>query len=262
MLKSRAIELSKKSIEAKTAFQLFIKEKEKIFSERGVNVVFHYMNPNVYNQHHPVARHKTNDPLLPPYPKFREVAHLQNGAGHYVFVNLYMVSLGHVVVSSDDPKACQEDELNQKDFNGLSQVIRGFNRKGIAFYNYGLESGCSQYHKHFQFAPLTYNPVFDLMIKGYPLKYQYFTSKLTNDEPIDIARAYEALVKKANWKGSYNFLISNGYAALVPRRKATHKCGLNVNSLGVAGHFYVWENKDQWERNHPLTILEDLCVPI
>lgn len=260
MLGKQALEHSIQCIKAKTAYMLFLEGKEKVFSERGVNVVYHFYDPSIYTQHNPVARHKKNDPLLPPYPKYREIAHLQNGAGHYVFVNINMVTLGHVVVSSDDPNACQEDPLNEKDFHAFSQVIRGFDRKGIAFFNHGLESGCSQYHKHFQFAPLTYNPVFDLMAKGFPLKYQYFTHFLKDDRPIDIACAYNDLVKRANPKGSYNFLISNGVAVLVPRKKATHSCGLNVNSLGVAGHFYAWEKDDQWERDHPLTILEDLCI--
>lgn len=249
---------------AKTAYMLFVPSKEKIIKRNGLEFVLHFFDTNIYTQHHPIEDHSkegTKDPLLPPYPLHRQVKHLQNGAAHYAFINLYMVEKGHVVISSEAPKARQGDPLEMCDFHALSQCIQGYGRKGVAYYNSGVDSGCSQMHKHMQFAPLPRSPLMEAMIDHYPLPYKYYVTKLENDEPIGIKNAYNRLMKESSYNGSYNFVVIDGHAAIVPRIRGTHKCGININSLGVAGHFFIWDKDEEMVSKDPLKIISDLCIP-
>ena len=260
MLK-HALYCARESLKAKTSFMLFLENKTKVVNDEGYNIVFHYFDTKNYIHHDGVEVHKENDPLLPPYPKFRQVAHIRNGADHYAFINLYQTSLGHVVISSADPLAKQIEPLNKQDCSALSQVIRGYERKGIAYFNFGLESGCSQMHKHMQFTTLQYNPLFKAMCNNANLGIKYYSLKLRDDSPNEIYDGYNELLKKAHWDKSYNFVISEGYACLVPRRFSVHPYGLSLNSLGVSGHYFVWEGKSEKAEKEPLKVLRDLCVP-
>lgn len=260
-LVTKAINCANKALKSRTAFMLFLKDKERTTKGSNYECVFHYFDTSVYKRNNPYPKRKS-DPLLPPYPENIQVQHLLGGADHYVFINLFMVELGHVVISSANPLHKQGDDLNEKDCSALSQVIRGFNRKGIAYYNSGWESGCSQPHKHMQFAPLLNNPMFNLMKNKEKLPYKYYTVELGDDSPSHIYRAYKDLKNQANHNGSYNFIISNGSAVLVPRRKAYHPLGVNLNSLGVSGHFFLYEDSNPLILKKPLQILTDLCIKI
>ena len=260
-LLKRALECTKGSIDAKTAWFLFLDGKDKLVTQDGLSVWIHYFNTKYYTHHEPIASHKTNDPLLPPYPKNREVAKLVNGADHYLFINRGMVCPGHTIISSASPKAIQGDPLNMQDCHALEQVVTGYKNKGIAYYNSGVMSGCSQMHKHMQFAPWTDSPLFEAMKKGADLPWRYVKAELKEIRAEDIMKAYTELKRKMNWDQSYNFVMSDGVIALVPRRQANHPWGVNINSLGVAGHFFIWEHSDKIIEQQPIQVLKDLCVP-
>lgn len=257
----RALECARKSLIARTAFNLFLQDKEKTVRDGGHDFTFHYFDTSVYDRRHPYPA-RASDPLLPPYPAHTHVARLTGGADHHVFINLFMVAPGHVVISSADPSHAQGDDLNGRDCAALSQVIRGFGRRGIAYYNSGWASGCSQPHKHMQFAPLLRNPLFSAMRSGARLPFRYFAAELGDDSPAHIERAYCDLMARARHCGAYNFMIADGAAVLVPRRRAAHELGISVNSLGVAGHFFLFEDSSPRIERMPLRILTDLCVEV
>ena len=261
-LLEKALEKSKGSIEAKTAWYLFLEGKDKVITQDNLSVMVHYFNTKYYTHHAPIASHKTNDPLLPPYPKNREVARLLNGADHYLVINRGMVCPAHVIISSGSPRAIQGDPINMQDCCALEQVIKGYNGKGIAYYNAGVMSGCSQMHKHMQFVTWTYNPLFNEMKKGTRLPWRYVRMELKDLTANDIMKAYTELMSKMNWNGSYNFVLCDGVMALVPRREANHPWGVNLNSLGVSGHFFIWEHSNKIIEQQPIQVLKDLCVPI
>jgi ATP adenylyltransferase/5',5'''-P-1,P-4-tetraphosphate phosphorylase II len=203
----------------------------------------------------------TNDPLLPPYAKHVEVAHLSEGADHYVFVNIGQVVRGHVVVSSANPKAIQGDDLDMSDCHALAQVVTGFDQRGLAYYNAGIESGCSQMHKHMQFAPVLNNPFFKVMRAGERLPWRYFKAELADITPNEIRKAYEDLKSRMRHNGSYNVLLGKGTLALVPRRRANHTWGISINSLGVAGHFFIWEHSSKNIETWLIQVLKDVYLP-
>jgi ATP adenylyltransferase/5',5'''-P-1,P-4-tetraphosphate phosphorylase II len=258
----RALECSRGAIDFKTAYRLFLPETRELVVGQGLSVVFHYFDPSVYTHHPPIETHTTNDPLLPPYPPHIEVAHLLDGADHYVFVNRGMIVPGHVVISHASPRAIQGDDLDISDCHAMAQVLRGCDYQGIAYYNAGRESGCSQMHKHMQFAPLTDNPLFEAMRKGVPLPWRYCAANLRAVTADELLGAYRRLRQSINHDGSYNVVVSNGAMAVVPRRRAGHLWGVNVNSLGVSGHFFLWKTSDRIIEQRPLQILRDLCVPV
>lgn len=309
MLK-KALKCGRESLKAGTSFMLFQKSKEKIVLDEGFHFCIHYFDEEHYVHHKGVQKHESShEPLLPPYPQHCLVSHLtENSANHYCFINLYQTSLGHIVISCANPSSKQTENLNKSDCSALSQVIRGYERTGIAYFNYGLESGCSQMHKHMQYTTLKYNPIFDEMKrvvsssqnsfndnnKNEKIKYdahkdknylnsklgiKFYGLKLFDDSPISIFDSYNRLLEqfhfcceeegKINGQSSnnsslsYNFVISEGYAVLVPRRLSVHpKLRVSLNSLGVSGHYFLWEGYDKEIIKNPIKVLRDLCVPI
>lgn len=271
MLGKKAIECARNCLRVKTAFRLTVPEKDQIVLNRNIPFIFHYYNYDHYKHHKRVEKHETNDPLLPPYPQYREVLHIQqNKANHYVFVNILMVALGHVVISSANPKSIQGEPLNFSDCSALSQVIEGFHNQGIAYYNCGVNSGCSQMHKHVQFVPFVNNPLFSAItkpsntsnvLKNYDFDFQNYSISLNTYSPQEILNAYNKLINKSNWHGDYNFLITNKKAMLIPRKCANDPIyDVNISSLNLAGHFFLWETDSHNILNKALKIIHDTCV--
>jgi ATP adenylyltransferase/5',5'''-P-1,P-4-tetraphosphate phosphorylase II len=260
-LLARAIACSEACLKSGNAFRLFLPNQKRVVDQSLVFII-HYFNKTLYPRHAPIARHTTRDPLLPPYPPDVEIAHLQNGADHYAFVNRGMIVPGHIVVSSADHRATQDEHLNLKDCSAFAQVLKGYGNKGIAYFNRGVQSGCSQMHKHLQCAPLTDNPLFDAMRLKRHLPWKYFSMELYDIQANDILKVYQEGLQKLKHNGSYNVIISRGVMAIVPRRKADHPCGVSANSLGVSGHLFAWEGENLFAEEHPAQLLTDLCVPI
>jgi len=65
---------------------------------------------------------------------------------------------GHIVVSAHDRQNVQEKPLCKYDFVDIENLINSFGT-GAAYYTSGLESGCTQLHKHLQFTPLPEMPL-------------------------------------------------------------------------------------------------------
>ena len=271
MIGKKAIQCAKNCLNVKTAFRLTRPEKDMIVINDNIPFVYHFYNYDNYKHHKRVERHKTNDPLLPPYPQYREVIHLQqNEANHYVFVNILMVALGHVVISSASPKSIQGEPLNLSDCSALSQVIRGFDEKGVAYYNCGVNSGCSQMHKHVQFVPFTNNPLLSAITKdsnmssvlrNYKFNFRNYSISLKNYSPQEILNGYNKLINNSKWKGDYNFLIANKKAMLIPRKCANDPIyDVNISSLNLAGHFFIWETDNAEIPQNTLKIVHDTCI--
>lgn len=302
----RALKCGRESLKAGTSFMLFQKSSGKVVLDEGFHFCIHYFDETHYVHHNGVQKHeKSSEPLLPPYPPHCFVSHLtENKADHYCFINLYQTSLGHIVISCASPSSKQTDNLNISDCSALSQVIRGYNRTGIAYFNFGLESGCSQMHKHMQYTTLKYNPIFNEMKrvvsdsknlindnnknekiklsdnKSYlnsRLGIKFYGLKLPDDTPISIFDSYNRLLEQFNLcceeegklngqkqkkQLSYNFVISEDYAVLVPRRLSVHPTlRVSLNSLGVSGHYFLWEGFDKEIVKNPIKVLRDLCIP-
>ena len=171
-----------------------------------------------------------------------------------------MMCPGHVVISADSVEQIQRDPLNLSDFHALKHVIEGFNGIGIGYYNSGPQAGCSQMHKHLQFAPLTDNPVLDKMLAGAELPFKYFRQELASYNAHVMLTAYEALMKMLETE-CYNVIVSQKVMIIVPRRQMGNKTGIVVNALGFSGHFLTWDYNVEEIAKEPMQVLIDAGVP-
>lgn len=261
-LKEYIFSCAKNSLRLGTSFKLFLEGKEKIIKNNNLTFVFHFFDPKETSkpQH---FRKDEKSPLLPPFHESVEITHFKNGAGHYVIVNKYMFKFGHVLLSSDDEKASQFDHLNELDFNGIAQILRPFDNKGIIYYNFGINSGCTIFHKHFHYVPEIFNPLVSAMKQNIDLPFKYFVEQCNQTDPFQLKQSYDRIADSVLRKSvdSINFLITDNSIFGIPRKKAEHPIGIVINSMGVAGHFYVWEWTNHEVFENPLQILTDVCFP-
>lgn len=256
MLRKTILEEAEKAIQARDAFKLLL-SGQKVIKDSGFSFIFHRYNENIQNTStHPPKKHK-KDPLLPPYEPH---VLIQTTKTHYIILNKFMFLPGHIVISSKSHSEIQGMPLVYSDFEALSRVFHGFNDTGLGYYNSGINSGCTQMHKHLQYLPIKEAPMMDSMINQSTLPFRYYSQKLNNYEPSGLQEGYEKLMEKANFKGGYNFAIRNGYALLVPRKTGIHPLGIVINTLGVCGHFCTFSHSNPLIPKIPLQILSDVCI--
>jgi ATP adenylyltransferase/5',5'''-P-1,P-4-tetraphosphate phosphorylase II len=262
-LKNSVLTCARESLRLKTSFKLFLEGKEIIIKDKNLDFCFHFYDPKVNSKpQHPQILEKS--PLLPPYQKSVEAAHLKNGAGHYVMITKYMFKAGHVLLSSDDEKASQLDHLNDLDFNAISQILHSFDNEGIIYYNFGMNSGCTQLHKHFHYVPENFNPLVSAMKQKIDLPFKYFFEQCNQLDPFQLKQSYNRIADSALRKtiDSVNFLVAGNSIFGIPRKIAEHRTGIVINSMGLAGHFFVWEWTSPEVFQNPLQILSEVCVPV
>lgn len=263
-LLAKAIANSHKCYANKDAFLQFVAGKIHRVKVGPLEFVFHFYEESVAKDNRstnpPTVTRR--DPLMPPYEPYIKLEHWKAPCEHYVILNRYMFCPGHMIMPLDSQREMQGSMLKKHDFECLSRVIQSVDDKGVAYYNGGVDAGCTQYHKHMQYVPCREHSVFDAMARNYRLPYKYFTEKLPDYRASTIGDAYMRLFERAQHEGSYNFLLSGKVAALVPRSQARHKTGCLVNSMGVCGHLFVTDNNYKQAEADPLKLLTDVCVRI
>lgn len=263
-LRNEILRKADEAILHKAAYLLFVPKKKDIITDRGVTFHLRYYNTELLSKISSPPQKFRKDPLLPPFDPNIHICDMKDGAYHHILVNKFMQKRGHIVVSSINPSAEQGEPLNDEDFTAFSKVLLAFGCNGICYYNSGIESGCTQLHKHVQFVPTSEKPLFDAMVSGENLPFIYHAVKLRGSDASAIADAYKELMdmaKRDPAHPAYNFIVSDGNAVFVPRRKARHECGLVVNSIGICGHLSIWQWTHPMVRREPLTVIRDLCVP-
>jgi ATP adenylyltransferase/5',5'''-P-1,P-4-tetraphosphate phosphorylase II len=250
---------AREAISKRAAFLLFLPGSVQTCVDGGVRFIYHEYNASLLASLSKPPQKYANDPLLPPFDAHLHVADL---ADHHVLVNKFMHEPGHIVLSSIDQAAAQGAPLGPVDFGALSTVLTSFG-KGVGYYNCGIQSGCTQLHKHIQFAPLAQTPLFEAMAARQRLPFVYRSTEMAGMRPEDIRDAYLRLMDETGMragKDQYNFIVGKAKAVLVPRRKAQHPCGIVVNSIGMCGQLSVWKWSDPIILKRPMSIITDLCV--
>ena len=241
-LKFNIFESAYNSLKYQTAFLLF-KKSEKI-NINGIDFCFHYYNEKIYQGDSPPKKLNI-DPLQPPYPKYTYVTELNKKASHFIKINKFMFKPGHIVLPTSYKNGNQGDLLNDFDFNAFKIIMNEFKGSGISYYNSGIESGCSQLHKHIQYIPHDDHPLINLIQKNFQFPFQIFYQNINIYSVKEIKNSYFNLYNKmlnfnSNIK-NYNFILSKNLALLIPRIKARHELGITLNSLGYCGHFFLFE---------------------
>lgn len=251
------------ALDSQNAYQLFIPDKIDIIEDRGFKFIMHYYKTNLMDIFSKQPRRK--NPLLPPFDTDIHVCDLTEGAHHHILINKFMQCKGHIVISSMEEGFQQGSDLTISDFCAFEKVFQSFDYDGILYYNAGINSGCTQLHKHIQYTPMDKTPILDSMINE-KLPIFYHVKKI--DGQITSQKMYEAYIqlqKEAKEidppHDSYNFIISKGNAFYVPRKRTEFKCGTHLNSVAVTGNFPVWDWSDQSLTKEPLSVLEYICFP-
>lgn len=262
-LKQKILDSAKLALSSKSAFPLYIPKVDTIV-DHGFKFVIHYYDSKLHEYLNVLPTERKDNPLLPPFDQNLHVCDLTKGANHHLLINKFMQCEGHIVLSSIGKDEKQGSELDMQDFNAFEQIFQAFKNEGMLYYNSGLNSGCSQLHKHLQYTPVEELPILDAMVeKRLPIHYHVLNvDKTTAEKMMDVYKELIQLSKNDPPHDSYNFIISRGKAFYIPRKSSFHKSGMVLNSFAISGNYSMWEDADESLKQRPLAILEDVCFPI
>ena len=257
-LKRDILKQAKIALDSKSAYLLTYTDRTKIVKENNVPFIYKQYNTQLLNSiSNPPQKYK-KDPLLPPFDDNLLVKATDT---NYIIKNKFMQVPGHVVMSSKDPSEDQGNPLNHGDFLDIEKILTSF-ENGIAYYNSGLKSGCSQLHKHTQFTPLEKTPLFDAMKKEMKLPFLYrvehFNNKITANS---IESAYKQLIKNLP-ADCFNFIVDKTCACVVPRIKEFDRNGIVINSIVMSGTITTWPDIDPKVLEHPMRTVLDGCIAL
>lgn len=263
-LKKRILDQARRAIDTKSAFYLFLPKTDTVI-DHGLLFNFHYYDSSLIHILRSDSQKRKTNPLLPPFDNNVHVCDLTSQrSNHYLLINKYMQCPGHVVISSMNTNSNQDSKLSESDFDAFEIVYKAFNFHGILYYNSGLNSGCSQIHKHIQYSPVENTPLLDAMSRK---KVPFIVNHVVEIGQINsqnMMRSYNELLRMAEddpVHDSYNFIISKGKAFYVPRKIPRFRCGTVFNSFSLSGNFMVWEYSDPLIKKQPLSVLKNVCFP-
>ena len=248
---------AKRALDSKSAFLLHTMAPSKTVWDQNVPFQFKRYNPSLLKSiSKPPQKYKV-DPLLPP---FDENLFVTQTKSNNILINKFMHTPGHIVISSKNPNDEQGAEVNSGDFVDIEKILKSFN-KGVAYYNCGVESGCTQLHKHLQFAPLEKTPLLDCMKKKMKLPFIYRIEHFQNGSfnAKNIEKAYKQMIRNLPVK-SYNFIVNQEVACIIPRIAARDRNLIVINSIGLCGVLTTWPNCDPSIMEKPMRTILDVCV--
>ncbi|EAX91415.1 hypothetical protein TVAG_313020 [Trichomonas vaginalis G3] len=256
-LASKIIAKAEEALRFKTAYLLHVVKPPIVVHDQGVNFHFKEYDVKLLTSISKPPQKYAIDPLLPPYEPHLFVARLSTMD---VIINKFMHQPGHVVLTATNPTCAQGNPLLPGNFDDMAEVLNSFG-KGITYYNSGIDSGCTQLHKHAQYTPLEETPILTAIKNGIKLPFECRWEKMDKITGQTINDVYHQLVKNLPTK-DYNFIVRKDMAALFPRTMARHPTGVVVNSLGMCGVFSVWHDSNKYIKEHPMQILTDLSVSV
>ncbi|KAK8866814.1 hypothetical protein M9Y10_009782 [Tritrichomonas musculus] len=261
-LKNKILDCAQAAINSKNAFHLFLPKSESTI-DHGFKFILHYYDPVLLKYLSVLPTERKDNPLLPPFEPNLHVCDLKDGANHHLLINKYMQCKGHVVISSVDKNAKQGSDLDILDFNAFEQIFKSFDGEGMMYYNSGLNSGCSQLHKHLQYTPVEELPILEAMIeKKLPIHNHVLDlSRMSAKTMLDTYNELLKMSKSDSPHDSYNFIIFKNKAFYIPRKISQHKCGIVLNSFAISGNYSLWTWSDLMIKEKPLQILKDVCFP-
>lgn len=259
-LKEKILNQAQTALDAQNAFQLFLPKTDYV-DDHGFKFIIRYCDCSLLDV---VPKYPKNEnPLLPPFDTDIHVCDLNEGAHHHLLINKFMQCKGHIVLSAMEEDAEQGSNLNISDFCAFEQIFTSFNNEGMLYYNSGINSACTQMHKHIQYTPIKDLPILDAMAEDQKLPIIYHVKKIEGQITSEkMMSAYQELLEIAKDDpphDSYNFIVSNVFAFYIPRKKPRYKCGTMMNSFAISGNYSFWKWSDPAFVNEPLSVLEDVC---
>lgn len=256
-LSQKIISKAEEALRYKAAYLLHVVKPPIIVNDHGVKFHFKEYDTRLLTSISKPPQKYAIDPLLPPYEPHLFVTRLSTMD---VIINKFMHQPGHVVLTATNPTCEQGNPLLPGNFEDMATLLNSFG-KGIAYYNSGIDSGCTQLHKHAQFSPLEETPILTALKNNVKLPFEVRWEKMDTITGKSINDVYHQLVKNLPTK-DYNFVVRKDIAALMPRTRARHSTGIVINSLGMCGILAIWPNSDKYILQNPMKILTDLSVSI
>ena len=250
MLKNEVLSAAHNAVKNGKAFLLYLEEPTTSCICDGFRFIFKQFNTSLK-----LPAKTGKDPLLPPYD---DMLFVRKMPSNDLIINKFMQTYGHVLFTATDPNALQTDELKHDDFFCISEILSSFD-SGIAYYNCGIESGCSQKHKHFQYSPYDDNPILEEMRKETKLPFKYYVEKIKDLEPKTLELSYRNLISKIKKDQSYNFIVKKGCSVLVPR-KASRSNNIMLNSVAVSGILGLLDATDTDMQMEAMEMLKEVCI--
>lgn len=226
---------------------------------------------------------KRIDPFLP-YEEDLFVGDLS--PSHICLLNKFNVVDNHLLIVTRDFEE-QTDLLNLQDFEALCHCLQEID--GLAFFNGGKTAGASQRHKHLQLLPLPFLPDVVIPIESaianitfknslgkldsFPFRHGVAAWDLSESVEASaevMLQKYHALLKYVGFEvdrqtkkqpGSYNFLATREWMAIVPRSRESFE-NISINSLGFAGSLFVRDAKalKTLQKLTPLKLLTEVAL--
>ncbi|KAI9708950.1 MAG: hypothetical protein M1820_003644 [Bogoriella megaspora] len=215
---------------------------------------------------------------------------------HVLAANKFCYARPHLMLLTTSGFARQHTPLTTSDFAATITALNGFSCPYLAFYNCGVDGGCSRLHKHLQLLPQrsrSFASFLDAERDGRVEKieedeepkipFQWFWHRFSNPESCaveSIKGIYDGLLTRAAASiglgqaepaagGSveaavpHNMLLTKRWMVVIPRRKAAINPEAGVNALGMVGVIAVATEKEieKWKGVGLTQALRELGVP-
>jgi sulfate adenylyltransferase (ADP) / ATP adenylyltransferase len=198
-------------------------------------------------RHQREAKSAKTNPFLPPDPKtLIKSIQLDSGAAYNIFFNKYCVAPMHLLLTTAEFET-QDCILNWDDFVAVKQVADEFafakseEKDWMIFYNCGILSGASQYHKHIQLMMVGKDGQVPLSISDMeeiygPRHFCAIPNGFKGDELLkEWYHSYTKLMTYVEPGRSTNILFTKTWMLVVPRKQLGFG-DWNPNSLIFAGY--------------------------
>ncbi|KAF5626083.1 atp adenylyltransferase [Fusarium sp. NRRL 52700] len=207
------------------------------------------------------------------------------GRTHVLVANKFCFASPHLMLLTSDGHQRQYQPLNKDDLAAAWEVLTTLGDNYVVFFNCGRDGGCSRLHKHMQLIPKPKDSFASFLdddgIEEPTVPFRWFFHRLGNSKLglDDLVTIYSNLLRKATEVGQgqsenadreppdaavpHNFLLTQRWMIVLPRRRAAVNREAGANAIGMTGVIAVaiQDEIDTWIRLRPATALAELGVP-
>ncbi|KAI1011697.1 hypothetical protein LB503_004324 [Fusarium chuoi] len=207
------------------------------------------------------------------------------GSTHVLVANKFCFASPHLMLLTSDGHQRQYETLNRDDLTAAWSVLDTMGEDYVAFFNCGRDGGCGRLHKHMQLIPNPNNSFASFLDDDgerepdVPFQWFYHRFGLSKHGVDDLVGIYNDLLRKATEVGEgrsehasspppraavpHNFLLTQIWMIVLPRRRAAINTEDGANAIGMMGVIAVatQDEIDNWLRIGPATALAELGVP-
>ncbi|KAF4434728.1 5 5 -P-1P-4-tetraphosphate phosphorylase 2 [Fusarium acutatum] len=179
------------------------------------------------------------------------------GSTHVLVANKFCFASPHLMLLTSDGHQRQYEPLNRDDLTAAWSVLSTMGQDYVAFFNCGRDGGCSRLHKHMQLIPkpkdsfASFLDVDDQKEPDVPFQWFYHRFRHSNPGVDGLVNIYNDLLRNATEVGEarsenadsappdaavpHNFLLTQRWMIVLPRRRAAVNKEAGANAIGMMG---------------------------